>query len=236
MSDRQKPLGRKSYGSIGHLPDSRIGPGDHHVHEGQARICTSKVRDRHDRIIVTEKMDGSCTAVANVDGVLVALGRAGWPAYSSKYEQHQMFARWVEEHRWRFERLRPGERLVGEWMAQAHGTIYEKITDPWLVFDWFRDATTRASYEELSETWWDYLALPRLLVEGEAGAPMSVETALGKARFAMNDPVGGPEGAVWRVERKGEFDFMAKYVRPDKQDGIYLPEISGEEAVWNWRP
>jgi hypothetical protein len=31
-------------------------------------------------------------------------------------------------------------------------------------------------------------------------------------------------------------DFLAKWVRPDKVDGMYLPEISGKEPVWNWRP
>ena len=58
------------------------------------------------------------------------------------------------------------------------------------------------------------------------------------------DPV---EGAVWRVERFKQFrvkngferrwivDYLAKYVRPDKKDGIYLPEQSGKEAVWNWK-
>jgi len=45
------------------------------------------------------------------------------------------------------------------------------------------------------------------------------------------DPV---EGAVWRVERKGVIDFLVKYVRPDKIDGDFLPEISGKEPVWNW--
>ena len=30
----EKPLGRKSYGSIGRLPSSRMGPSDSHVHEG----------------------------------------------------------------------------------------------------------------------------------------------------------------------------------------------------------
>jgi hypothetical protein len=50
-----KPLGFKNYGSIGHLPCSRMGPGDHSVHEGQARICLEKARDKHDRIFVTEK-------------------------------------------------------------------------------------------------------------------------------------------------------------------------------------
>ena len=57
------------------------------------------------------------------------------------------------------------------------------------------------------------------------------------------DPV---EGAVWRVERdkptgkKGErrhiVDCLVKYVRPGKLDGMYLPELSGQESVWNWRP
>ena len=78
-----KPLGGKAYGSIGHLPSSRLGPGDHSVHEGQARICTTKVRDKRDRVIVQEKLDGSCCAVAKVEGRVVALGRAGYLATTS---------------------------------------------------------------------------------------------------------------------------------------------------------
>jgi len=61
---KDKPLGRKSYGSIPHLPDSRLGVGDHHCHEGQSVICTERRRDKHDRIIVTEKVDGSNVAIA----------------------------------------------------------------------------------------------------------------------------------------------------------------------------
>jgi hypothetical protein len=53
---------------------------------------------------------------------------------------------------------------------------------------------------------------------------------------------------VWRIERNelvnpgkdGErrwaVDFLVKYVRPDKHDGIYLPEINGREPVWNEAP
>jgi hypothetical protein len=48
--------------------------------------------------------------------------------------------------------------------------------------------------------------------------------------------IGHAEGVVYRIERHGRVDFLAKYVRPDKTDGCYLPEISGQEAVWNWRP
>lgn len=47
-----------------------------------------------------------------------------------------------------------------------------------------------------------------------------------------------PEGAVWRVERTQAgvttVDFLAKFVRPGKVDGCYLPELNGGEAVWNW--
>ena len=78
-----KPLSRKAYGHIGHLPGSRLGEGDHHVHEGQARICTLKARDKHDRIIVQEKVDGSCCAVAKIDGAIVPLIRAGYRAEQS---------------------------------------------------------------------------------------------------------------------------------------------------------
>ena len=34
----------------------------------------------------------------------------------------------------------------------------------------------------------------------------------------------------------GVFDFMTKFVRPDKQDGKYLSRVSGEPDVWNWKP
>lgn len=75
-----KPLGGKSYGSIPHLLGSRLGPKDHHIHEGQHKICTERLRDNKDVIIVQEKLDGSCTAVAKINGEIVALGRSGYTA------------------------------------------------------------------------------------------------------------------------------------------------------------
>src|SRR5580692_34167 len=115
-----KPLGRKNYGSIPHLPGSRMGPGDHHCHVGQEVICCQRVRDRHDEVIVTEKLDGSNVGVARIGDEILALGRAGYLAQSSKYEQHQLFAAWVREREERFRAaLLPGQRIVGEWLAQA---------------------------------------------------------------------------------------------------------------------
>jgi ATP-dependent RNA circularization protein (DNA/RNA ligase family) len=100
------------------LPGSRMGPADHHCHEGQARICTEKPRDKHDFIVVQEKLDGSCVSVAHVNGEIVALGRAGYLAATSPYEQHRMFAQWVFENGVRFaDMLCDGERAVGEWLG-----------------------------------------------------------------------------------------------------------------------
>ena len=89
-----KPLGGKNYGSIAHLPGSRMGPGDHSCHVGQERICNEKARDKHDLIIVQEKLDGSNVGVAKLGGQLRALTRAGYLAHTSPYEQHPNLRAW----------------------------------------------------------------------------------------------------------------------------------------------
>ena len=227
-----KPLGQKAYGSIGHLPASRIGPGDHRVPDGQSRICTMMVRDKHDRVIVQQKVDGSCVCVANIDGTLVPLGRAGWSAKSSPYEQHQHFADWVFENTTLFDFLKPGERLAGEWLAQAHGTRYDLPHLPLVAFDILRNGHERVTVEQLHQRVEDRLPLPQQVGHG----PTSVETAMAAADPSWHGALDPIEGCVWRVERNGKVDFLAKYVRQDKVDGSYLPEISGVAAVWNWRP
>jgi len=229
-----KPLGRKNYGSIAHLPCSRMGPADHACHAGQARIATEKARDRHDLIIVTEKLDGSNVGIANVDGVIYAIGRAGHLAQTSPYEQHQLFADWVrqDEQRWR-DALPAGCRLVGEWLAQAHGTRYSLPRGPFVAFD-LMYGDTRTSFSSLRAHCQTFgIPMPKLL---HLGGPLSVEAAMALHGCGDHGCLDEPEGAVWRVERRGEFDFMCKWVRPDKVDGKFLPEISGGAPIWNWRP
>ena len=232
-----KPLGRKNYGSIGHLPCSRMGPADHACHPGQQRIATERARDKHDVIIVTEKLDGSNVGIARVGDDIHALGRAGYLAQTSKYEQHQLFAAWVRgrEMFWR-EVLQPGQRLVGEWMAQAHGTRYTLPLGPFAAFD-LMEGARRLMFGQLELLCLEHgIAMPKLL---HIGGPISVEKAMelhGLGNHGCQDEV---EGIVYRVERNGEFDFMAKWVRPDKVDGKYLPEVTGAIStvpVWNWRP
>lgn len=229
-----KPIGRKAYGSIPHLPGSRLGPADHHCQQGQQDICWVRTRDRHDRVIVTEKLDGSCCAIARVGDQVLALGRAGHLAQTSRYEQHQLFAHWVRAREDQFRRaLMDGQRFVGEWMAQAHGSRYDLPHDPFVVFDVMVGAD-RLSHDAMTALA-DQARLTRAAVlhDGAAIGLEDVQTMIATSRHGCIGPV---EGAVWRVDRRGKFDFLAKWVRPGKVDGSLLPEISGGDPVWNWRP
>jgi ATP-dependent RNA circularization protein (DNA/RNA ligase family) len=74
-------------------------------------------------VVVEEKLDGSCVAAVRDGDEIVALGRQGTLAAASPNEARRLFASWVEARRARFlSALAPGERLVGEWLAMAHGT------------------------------------------------------------------------------------------------------------------
>lgn len=227
-----KAIAGKAYGHIPHLPNSRLGPGDHRVHEGSARILTERARDGHDRIIVTQKLDGANVAVQRLDGRLVPLSRKGHAAWSSPYEQHRLFAEWVARQESRFHFLAEGERLCGEWLAQAHGTRYALPHEPWVVFDLIGADNLRAPFDVLRDRASGFV-LPQLISDGP---PLSAEKALLRADPAFHGAVDAVEGAVWRCERRGAFEFMAKYVRPDKADGCYLPSQSGRPEVWNWHP
>jgi hypothetical protein len=240
----EKPIGRKNYGHIPHLPGSRMGSGDHKCSEGQARIATLKTRDKNDEIIVQEKLDGANVGVALIDDILYPIGRAGWPAISSPWEQHRHFHNWVFANQDRFLAvLKNGERLVGEWLMQAHGTRYELRHEPFVVFD-LMVGDWRMPFDEFTIRLGNLFVMPTLLHRGGA---LSINNAVQSLQVhGFHGAIDPVEGVVWRVERdnpcgkkgekKREVDFLVKYVRPDKVDGLYLPETSGKEPVWNWRP
>lgn len=216
-----KPLGRKNYGSIPHLPGSRMGPADHHCHDGQRRIATEKKRDKHDFIVVQEKLDGSNVGIAKVNGQILAITRAGYLANTSPYQMHHWFHEWVEYNRNRFDFLAEGERVCGEWLMVAHGTRYNLPHEPFVAFDIMR-GPERANYEEFTQRLRDRFTMPRVLSIGE---PLAIETMLTMIEVSGHGAIDPVEGAVWRVERKGKVDFLCKYVRPDKVDGKYLDDV-----------
>lgn len=234
-----KPLGHRAYGNIGHLYDSRRGPKDHGLHIGQHNICVLKPRDKHDLIIVQEKIDGTNVAVAKINNTIIPLIRAGYKAIDSHYEQHRLFAHWVFE-RWDiFDKLLcEGERVCGEWLAQAHGTRY--LVDEHSVFVVF-DIMTHGHRRIIYNDFFDRISSTGLQTIStiHIGKSLSIDhaiTLLGQHGF--HNAIDLPEGAIWRVERKRQVDFLAKYVRPDKIDGCYLVDKDKNQLkpTWNWHP
>lgn len=226
-----KPLNGKAYGSIGHLPESRLGTGDHHVSPGQAKICTEKCRPG-DRIIVQEKLDGSCVSVAKIGYEIVPIVRSGYKATASPYLQHHYFAHWVrEKQHWFDSILEDGERIVGEWLSQVHGTHYDLWHEPFVPFDLMRHPHVRATFDEFVDRVRDYdLTLPYLVAD--SGSPILVKDAMAVVEAENHHGSLEPiEGVVYRVERQGKVDFLAKYVRHDKIDGQFM-----HEDQWNWKP
>ena len=231
-----KPLNRKNYGSIPHLSNSKLGIGDHFIHKGQERILTEKVRDKHDKIFVFEKYDGSNVGICKVNNKIVALTRSGYTAITSPYKQHHLFSEWVykNELTW-FHLLENGERIAGEWLAQAHGIKYkiDERLEPIVFFDHFNAKNERSSFDVLDTFYKEYeIQLPRLLHVGKAEKPSNIITELNKNTYGIT-PEEKPEGMVYRVERKGKVDFLAKWVRNDFEAGKYIIDKEENELIWN---
>jgi hypothetical protein len=227
----KKPIGRKNYGSIPHLPSSRMGPADRKISEGQARIATLKLRDKHDTVIVQEKLDGSNVGVAMQDGKIFALTRSGYEAHTSPYQQHHEFSEFVKANEERFRSvLTDGCRLCGEWLTDAHGTIYDLPHEPFVAFDLICGKNKRTTYLAMKETIGGSFVMPYEISVGPAVSVADALEALGK--FGKHGATEQIEGAVWRVERKGIVDYLCKYVRPDKVDGKYM---NGERILNTWR-
>ena len=233
----KKPLGRKSYGSIPHFQGSRIGPGDWHITEGQARIACDKVRDAKDRVVVTEKLDGTNVGIARIGDAIVPVIRAGYHAKDSPHRMHHLFADWVTAREKRFRALlHDGERIAGEWLLLAHGTRYavQSVEDLFIAFDILMQ-DRRRSYDDLVTRCQACDIVTAALLS--IGPAMAIDAAMAKlGNCGHHGAIDPPEGAVWRVERDGKFEFIAKYVRADKVDGAFIPEISGGDPVWNWAP
>lgn len=229
----RKPLGGRGYGSTPHLLNSRLGEGDYHIHEGQALILTERARDRYDRIIVTEKLDGSCVTVAKKDGFILPVTRAGYLASESPWRIHRMFAEWVEPRKQRFDEiLGEGDRVAGEWLAVAHGTKYafRSVDELFVGFAIIQGRKKRLLHDEVR------YRFSRVDVVGahviSDGPPLSEQQAMELlGPHGRHNALEQVEGAVWVCERKGGVDFLAKHVVQNKVDGKYLSGIGGNDNV-----
>lgn len=229
-----KPLGIKNYGHIKHLPGSRIGPGDHKCNEGETAIATIKFPSSDYRVYIQEKLDGSNVGVARIGNELFALNRAGHIASSSPYEQHHLFDQFVKERTDEFMRLlKDGEHACGEWMVQAHGTKYLIADSPFFIFDIMK-GQARVGFDEFHDRIMaSRFEFPTVL---HMGGPLCIEDGLAiLGEHGFHGAIDLPEGLVYWVENNGRYCFKCKYVRPDKIDGKYLPSVSGQDAIWNWK-
>lgn len=237
-----KPLISKNYGSIGHLPNSRLGPGDHSMSAGQASILTDKARDYKDLVIVQEKLDGANVGILRQGNQLIGLTRKGHRCIDSPMEQFQLFQCFIDHHMYRFIHvLEEGERLVGEWLAMAHGTKYMIKDDfPFIAFDIMK-GTERMTYLNFIKRIGKHIPLAHLLHIGQPISVKRVEKLLEKQNdnftYGNHGALEPVEGAVWRCEREGKVDFLAKYVRASKEDGKYFHE-DHNQLTWNckWQP
>jgi ATP-dependent RNA circularization protein (DNA/RNA ligase family) len=216
----ERPLNKKSYGSIAHLPESKLGENDKVCPEGQILIATKRPRDWKDLIIVQEKLDGSNMSVAKINGIITPLTRTGYRAIESVFKHHKLFHNWVFKNQSRFDSLlKEGERICGEWILQVHGTHYKLEHEPFVAFD-LMVGTDRLIYHEflLRVLRYDFV-IPKLV---HMGQPIDVKNVMKILNKSGHGAIEGPEGAVWRIEREGQVDFLVKYVRSDKVDGKYL--------------
>ncbi len=218
----------RAYGRIPHLPGSTMASDDVAAGRELAELCLSTAP----MVTIEEKLDGSCVSVWRTATSLVATGRSGAVCSESNMVHHRLFGLWVETIRDRLERLlNPGERVVGEWLALAHGTRYALDHEPFVPFEIFTTsgAADAASRDRLVS---NGFTAPRLIHEGTPISLAQVVDLLEPSGHGALDPV---EGAVWKVRRPDGGIERAKFVRPMRVAGSYLPG-NGRPPIWNWRP
>jgi len=247
MKVNKKPLNKKSYGHIPHLPGSKLGPADHICNLCQAKIATEKLINKYNYVIVQEKLDGSNVGVVKLEDKIIPITRAGYFASTSPFKLHHIFSNWVNSPK-QYERfyslLKEKERVCGEWLIQAHGTIYNLPHEPFVAFD-LMTKNNRVVWSELKRRALEHdFIVPNTIHEG---GPLSIEEAIDKLKYSGHGAIDKVEGAIWRVEvdklvkntmndRNRKFSFIVKYVRHEKENGIYLPEVSGKNPVYNKFP
>jgi ATP-dependent RNA circularization protein (DNA/RNA ligase family) len=219
----------KNYGSIPHLSTSKLTQqADKKIEIGQELILTKKARDWKDLIIVTEKLDGSNVGIIKKNSTLYPITRSGYRANTSQYKQHLLFDNYLLRNYNKFDWLPDGFRICGEWMILSHGTKYDLTDEPeyFIAFDIIDYNNKRLTYLHFIELCAKHnIKTVQLL---HIGQPIKIDNAikiLGSGHYGKSEK---PEGVVYRCEREGKVDFLAKWVRADKEDGKYL-----DKETWN---
>ena len=221
----KKVIKGKNYGSIPHISSSRLGQHDKYLDTGQEKIIFEKVRDKHDRIIATLKLDGTNVGILRKGNELIAIQRKGYDCVVSPYKQHHEFDMFVQLNKKLFMSvLEDGQRMVGEWCYQVHSIEYTIIGMPFFCVDIFDVDGQRLEYNEVVFKCIMYgISIPVLLWDTDLHGQFQFDLAWKNRDYSKIKPIGEDhEGMVIRVERKGKFDFAAKWVRSDYEPGKHL--------------
>jgi len=246
------------YASIPHLPGSSAPKGDESLSRDDAHQLTQKTQHGNS-VYVDVKVDGACCVVARDGDSIQAYTRSGNSASASPHPQHKMFAAWVRRESARFKTLlTSGERVVGDWVAMAHGTKYHvkdigeigklplpcRESSPYVVFDIFDNQGQRLPRPDLWSRCSELVQHVRCIHVGDPATIPYIESKIRELSWDFNptqnipgisgelDPI---EGAVWRLEECGRVTMLGKWVKPGFVAGFYLPDISGLPSIWNWR-
>ncbi|MBK9033010.1 MAG: hypothetical protein IPL61_17360 [Myxococcales bacterium] len=220
------------YARIPHLPGSRVGPAERYAGPAFiARVTAAATED--DRVIVTEKLDGSCVALVGTAAGVEARGRDGGLCAASRNDGRRAFAAWATARSAVLAvHLAPGERLMIEWLALAHGTRYALPHGPAVVIDGFAADGARWGFDDVRARA-TALALPTPTVLHDGGA-LAVDLALARlGAHGHHGAIDPAEGVMYRLEQRARVRGLAKLVRPGKVDGSYLADHTRGEHVWN---
>lgn len=215
---------------IGHLPGSRAAADDRHADPALAVRCTTRGHVG-DRVIVSEKLDGTCVTIGREGGAVVARGREGGRCDASPNVGRRAFAAWVASQPARWAALVEGERLVLEWLVLAHAVRYALPHEPAVLLDLHRGGWR--PWDEVAARA-RALALPGAAVVHDGG-PCPLDEArerLGRhGQHGARDPA---EGLVYRIEGgDGRLRARAKWVRPGLVPGQWLADHGSGVHVWN---
>lgn len=239
----------RSYGSISHLPGSKlIDERDTMLGEREVALLTFRRKDYRDRVIITEKVDGMNTGVLRIDDGLIPLTRKGYDVRTNPNAWAWMFALYVSNNTRRFMNvLNNGERMCGEWMIKTHTVFYNLNTEPYIVYDIINTNNERLLYDDfLKRINKESFISAGLVHIGESIDPKIALDIMAQGYHGASDQ---PEGVVYKYESfdKG-FICSGKYVsHPNvgkeeyfmadefifnnmkKKYGIYIP--SKEEKI-----
>lgn len=226
-------LGERPYHSIPHMPGSRVGEADRHINDGQYQRYL-RIKNYREFIAVTEKLDGTCVGVVKTENGLVAIQRNGYPCSESPYEMHHRFVEYVKDHEVNFKLILSeiGDRIMGEWVAQAHGIIYDQLPDFFFAFDAKLSGVWIDTLSLRERCWWGLIATVPLIHYGMPLEPQYWEKLTRRSAFCSNKPA---EGLVFRRELDGKRIDIAKWVRNDHVPGRYLPGTDNSESdvpIW----